>query len=174
VRINLGSTFTYDVIAKGFAVNHGQPGSIFGPSGLAYDPNGDQLYIADGTNNTVVAFSNVSSIPNGGITVEKGGKTFKGPKASDARLVHAGKPLDGPISTALLFNGNLVVGNTGNPSGQNLLIELSPAGKVLDVVNVDKGASGSLFGIVATGSNASNTKLYFNDDNDNNLQVLER
>jgi hypothetical protein len=28
VRINLGSKFTYDVIAKGFAVNHGKPGSI--------------------------------------------------------------------------------------------------------------------------------------------------
>ena len=39
VRINLGSKFTYDVIAKGFAVNHGKPGSIFGPSGLTYDPS---------------------------------------------------------------------------------------------------------------------------------------
>ena len=40
--------------------------------------------------------------------------------------------------------------------------------------NVDKGASGALFGIVATGTDDSNTKLYFNDDNDNNLQVLEK
>ena len=48
VRINLGSTFTYDVIAKGFAVNHGVPGSILAPSGLAYNPNGDKLYIVDG------------------------------------------------------------------------------------------------------------------------------
>jgi hypothetical protein len=45
---------------------------------------------------------------------------------------------------------------------------------VLDVLNVDTGAGGALFGMVATGSNAANTKLYFNDDNDNNLQVLER
>ncbi len=174
VRINLGSTFTYDVIAKGFAVNHGKPGSIFGPSGLSYDPKGDQLYVADGTNNTVVAFSNVSTIPNGGITVEKGGMTFKGPSASDARLVFAGSPLNGPISSALLFNGNIVIGNTGNPSGHNIMVELTPMGKVLDVRNVDKGASGSLFGMVATGTNAANTKLYFNDDNHNDLRVLER
>jgi NHL repeat len=174
VRINLGSPFTYDVIAKGFAINHGKPGSILGPSGLAYDPNGDQLYVVDGTNNTVVAFSKVSSIPNGGVTVEKGGKTFKGPSAKDARLVFAGAPLNGPISSALLFNGNLVVGNTGNPSGQNIMVELSPAGKMLATRNVDKGASGALFGMVATGTSAANTKLYFNDDNDNNLQVLEK
>jgi hypothetical protein len=174
VRINLGAKFTYDVIATGFAVNHGKPGSIFAPSGLAYDANNDTLYVVDGTNDTVVAFADVTKIPAGGIVVQPGGKTFKGPSAKDARLVFAGKPLNGPISSALLFNGNIVVGNTGNPSGQNLMVELSPAGKVLDVVNVDKGASGAIFGMVATGTNASDTKVYFNDDNDNNLQVLER
>jgi len=174
VRINLGAKFTYDVIAKGFAVNHGKPGSIFAPAGLAYEAGNDTLYIVDGTNNTVVAFANVTKIPNGGITVEPGGKKFSGPFAKDARLVYAGTPLDGPISSALFFNGNIVVGNTGNPSGQNLMVELSPAGKVLDVVNVDKGAAGAIFGMVATGTSADNTKLYFNDDNDNNLQVLER
>ncbi len=174
VRINLGATFTYDVIAKGFAVNHGKPGSIFAPSGLSYDPSVDTLYIADGTNNTFVAFSNVTSIPAGGITVEKGGITFKGPNASDARVVLAGAPLNGPISSALLPNGNLILGNTANPSGQNILVEVTPSGKVLDTRNVDKGASGSLFGIVATGTTDPNTKIYFNDDNDNNLQVLEK
>ncbi len=173
VRINLGSSFTYDVIAKGFAVNHGKPGSIFAPSGLTYDPKNDTLYIVDGTNNTVVAFSKVTKIPAGGITVGKNGKSFTGPSAKDARLIFAGAPLNGPISSTLLFNGNLVVGNTGNPSGQNLMVELSPSGKVLDVRNVDKGASGALFGIVATGASAADTKVYFNDDNDNNLQVLE-
>jgi hypothetical protein len=174
IRINLGSKFTYDVVAKGFAVNHGKPGSIFAPSGLTYDPNGDILYVVDGTNNTVVALSNVSSIPAGGVVVEKGGKTFKGPDAKDARLVFAGSPLNGPISAALLPNENLVIGNTGNASGQNLMVELTPSGKVLDVRNVDKGASGSLFGIVATGTSDDDTKIYFNDDNDNNLQVLEK
>ncbi len=174
VRINLGSKFTYDVIAKGFAVNHGKPGSIFGPSGLTYDPGIDTLYIVDGTNNTVVAFASVSSIPAGGIVVGKGGKSFSGPSASNARLLYSGKPLDGPISAALLANGNIVVGNTSNPSGQNLMVELSRSGRVMDVRNVDKGAAGALFGIVTTGNEIKNQRVYFNDDNDNNLQVLER
>lgn len=174
VRINLGSTFTYDVIAKGFAVNHGKPGSIFGPSGLAYDPSGDTLYVVDGTNNTLVAFSSVSQIPNGGITVGKDGKTFKGPSASSARLVFAGAPLNGPISSALLFNGNLIVGNTADPDGKNIMVEISSQGKLLATRNVDKGAAGSIFGMVATGTSEKNTKLYFNDDNHNDLRVLER
>ncbi|MFY9719407.1 MAG: hypothetical protein WAK16_07160 [Candidatus Cybelea sp.] len=174
IRINLGSKFTYDVIAKGFAVNGGKPGGILGPSGLTYDPKGDVLYIVDGTNNTVVSFSNVSAIPAGGIKVGKNGKTFTGPNASDAKLVSAGSPLNGPISAALLPNHNLIVGNTGNASGQNIMVEMTPSGTILDTRNVDKGASGALFGIVATGTGDSNTKIYFNDDNDNNLQVLEK
>ena len=31
---------------------------------------------------------------------------------------------------------------------------------------------GALFGIVATGTSTSDTAVYFNDDNDNNLQAL--
>ncbi len=174
VRINLGAKFTYDVIATGFAINHGKPGSIFAPSGLAYDASVDTLYIVDGTNNTVVAFSKVTGIPAGGITVEPGGKTFKGPSALRARLVFSGTPLDGPISSALLLNGNLVIGNTSNPSGRNIMVEMTPHGKILDVRNVDKGAAGSIFGMVATGTSAADTKVYFNDDNHNVLRVLER
>jgi DNA-binding beta-propeller fold protein YncE len=173
VRID-ALTFTAEVIATGFAVNHGKPGSIFAPSGFAYNPAGDILYVVDGANNTVVAFDDVTKISKDGIIVEPGGKTFKGPSAKHAHLIFAGAPLNGPISSALLFNGNLVVGNTGNPSGKNIMVELSPKGKVLDTANVDKGAAGALFGMVATGTSAADTRLYFNDDNDNNLQVLEQ
>lgn len=175
VRINLGSSgFTYDVIAKGFAINKGKPGSIFGPSGLAYNDKNDTLYIVDGTNNTVDAFSMVSTIPAGGITVEPNGISFSGPSASQARVVFAGPPLNGPISSALLFNGNLVIGNTTNNTGRNILVEMTPQGLILDTRNVDHGAAGSIFGMVATGNNAQDVKIYFNDDNHNDLRVLER
>ncbi|MGB8909611.1 MAG: hypothetical protein WCC84_12780 [Candidatus Cybelea sp.] len=174
VRINLGSKYTFDVIAKGFPVNHGVPGTALAPSGLAYDASIDTLYFADGDNDTIVAFKNVSKILKGGIKAGGNGMKFSGPSAADARIVFAGKPLNGPISTALLPNGNLVVGNTLDPDGKNLMIEISSAGKLLDVRNVDTGAAGALFGIVATGTKTSNTKVYFNDDNDNNVQVLEQ
>ncbi|HEY1428497.1 MAG TPA: hypothetical protein VGF18_02915 [Candidatus Tumulicola sp.] len=173
VRINLGAKFTYDVIGKNFPVNHGVPGTALAPSGLAYDPSNDTLYFADGKNNTVVAFKNASTIPNGGIKAEKNGMAFSGPSASNARVVYSGAPLNGPISTALLPDGNLVVGNTLDPDGTNLMIEISPSGQVLGTRNLDTGAAGALFGIVATGTSDADTMIYFNDDNDNNVQVLE-
>ena len=154
-------------------MNHGVPGTVLAPSGLAYDAKLDTLYFADGKNDTIVALENVSQIPAGGVTAKNGGMKFSGPSAADARIVFSGKPLNGPISTALLPNGSLVVGNTLDPNGKNLMIELSASGKVLGVRNVNKGAAGAIFGIVATGTSASNTKIYFNDDNDNNVQVLE-
>jgi hypothetical protein len=173
IRINLGSKFTYDVIATGFPVNHGKPGTALAPSGLTYDPKIDTLYFADGMNNTVVAFKNVSKIPKGGIKAIDNGMKFTGPSKADARIVLAGKPLNGPISMALLPTGNLVVGNTLDATGKNLLIEVSTAGEVLDALNVDKGTAGAIFGIVATGTSGADTRVYFNDDNDNSVHVLE-
>jgi hypothetical protein len=170
VRINITNTnFTFDTIATGFAVNHGKPGSILGPSGLQYEAKHDRLYIVDGASNTLVAFSGVSSIPAGGIVVH--GKTFSGPFANRARLVFSGPPLNGPISSALLFDGHLVLGNTGDPNGKNLMIEITPGGRVLAIKNVDTGPAAALFGMVAIGQGA-NIKLYFNDDNDNTVKVL--
>ena len=177
VRINItNSGFTFDVIAKGFAINGGEPGSILGPSGLQYNRTTDTLYVVDGDNNSVVTFSGVTTIPAGGITVS--GLSFSGPFASRAHVMFAGSPLNGPISSALLNNGNLVVGNTLDPAGKNLMVELSPTGAVLNVKNVDTGAGGALFGMVAvegaSNSTPGSTKIYFNDDNDNTLKVLSK
>ena len=162
------------MIATKFPVNHGVPGTALAPSGLSYDRNIDTLYFADGQNNTIVAFKNVTKIKAGGIVATKNGMAFTGPSAKSARVVFAGKPLNGPISTALLPNGNLIAGNTLDPDGKNIMLEITPSGKLLATRNVDKGPAGALFGIVATGTTDANTKIYFNDDNDNNLQVLQK
>lgn len=174
VRISLGPPFKYTVVATGFPVNQGKPGTALAPSGLAYDPKIDTLYFADGMNDTVVALAKASTLGSGGVTATKNGMRFTGPNAKSARVIFAGKPLNGPISAALLPNGNLVIGNTLDPNGTNLLVEITPGGRLLATRNVDKGAAGALFGIVATGTSDRDTKIYFNDDNDNNLQVLEK
>ena len=173
VRINItsGGAFTFDVIATGFPVNHGVPGSILGPSGLQYDGKHDRLFIVDGTNNALYSFRHVSTIPAGGITVS--GTTFSGPFRKRAKLVFMGPPLNGPISSALFANGHLALGNTLDPAGKNLMVEITPHGRVIDVKNVDTGAAAAIFGMVATGE-GSGTKLYFNDDNDNTVKVLTR
>jgi hypothetical protein len=162
------------VVAKGFPVNHGKPGSILGPSGLQYDAAIDTLYVVDGTNNTLYALAGVTKLRENCLILGADGAHFTGCDASHARVVYSGKPLNGPISSALLYNGNLAIGNTLDPAGKNLIVELAPGGKVLDVVNVDKGAAGALFGMVASGTSAADTKLYFNDDNNNDVEVLEK
>ncbi len=162
-----------EVVATGFPINGGPPGSILGPSGLQYEAKHDTLFVVDGQNNSVTELTKVSGMHGGCLKVRSNGTRFDGPCKSHAKVLFSGPPLNGPISSALLFNGSVVIGNTLDATGENLMIEISANGKVLDVRNVDTGPGGSLFGMVATGTNAANTKLYFNDDNDNNLQVLE-
>lgn len=165
-----GPVFRFATIVTGFPVNHGAPGSILGPSGLNYQPIGDRLYVVDGTNNALYAINNISGIIANGITVH--GTTFSGPQAFAAHTIYKGAPLNGPISSAILPGGNVVLGNTLDPDGKNLMVEISPGGQLLDVKNVDTGPAGALFGMVATGTSAASTRLYFNDDNDNTVKVL--
>ena len=172
VRIGLVPNITFTVIATGFPINHGAPGSILGPSGLNYYAPLDRLYVVDGTNNALYAIDNISKVVANGITVKS--FTFSGPDASSAHVIFHGKPLNGPISSAILPGGHIAVGNTTDPAGFNKIIEINPEGKVLAVKNVDKGAAGAIFGMVATGSNPFNAILYFNDDNTNTVVRLAR
>jgi hypothetical protein len=170
VRINITSgSFVPQVIATGFSVNHGVPGTNLSPAGLTYDASIDTLYIVDSNANRVVAFKNVTMIPPNGVIVQ--GSGFGGPSGSQARVVLNGAPLASPISSALLYNGHIVVGNTSN----NLLFEIDPTtGHVVNTTNLDKGNPGALFGIAASGTSATTTKIYFNDDNDNTVKVLQK
>ncbi len=166
VRINLGATFTFDKIAAGLPVNHGVPGQILAPSGLTYDAQRDVLYVVDGAVNAVVAISGPATIPAGGIVVR--GTSITGRFASRVKVLHVGAPLNAPISAALLFNGDLVVGNTGD----NRLVEMTPGGHVIGTRIVDTGAAGAVFGLAASGTSAATTRIYFNDDNTNVVDVL--
>jgi hypothetical protein len=173
-------------IATGFAVNHGKPGGVLGPSGVQFDPSnpkGQTLYVADGVTNTVVAIGgacgqnyNVIGINKANsIVVRPGGKTFGGPLARLACVVYSGKPLNAPISIGLLPNHNIVVGNTAD----NKLVELETSAatvpaKVLATRAVAKGVPGAIFGIAATGKTDATTKIYFNDDNTNSVQALQK
>jgi hypothetical protein len=161
-------------VATGFAVNQASGWSVLGPSGLAYTYPKDTLYIADGVDNTIVAFDHASELlVKDEIVVLPGGKTFKCkyPHTTCGTLVYAGKPLDDPEAMTLLPNGNLVVANTHNG---NTLVELTPTGTVLDTKVVDKSKTAGIFGLAATGTNDSNTALFFTDTNSNNLQKLEQ
>jgi hypothetical protein len=160
-------------VAKGFDVNGKTGWSELDAAGFAYYPKKDVLYITDGVDNTVVAFSHASNLlEKDEIVVQKGGKTFKclHPTTTCGSLVLAGSPLNAPEAAAILPNGNLVVANT---AGGNTLVELTPTGTVLDTEVVDTSKTQGIYGIVATGTNDTNTRIFFSDVNGNNVQELE-
>lgn len=172
------SAFTQ--IANGFCIS-GMPGSVLAPAGLTYDASIDTLYIVDSRSNSVVAFSNVSSIGSAGIVVNgqcsstttqpTPAPTFSGPSASAARVIATGGAFFTPLSAALLSNGDLIVADADVNIGSqtpNLVFEISPVlpgGFVGQPVQLDTGAPGALFGIAATVDGQGNQIVYFNDDN---------
>jgi hypothetical protein len=128
----------------------------------------------DGVDNTVVSISTASNLlEKDEIVVLPGGKKFKcaHAKATCATVVYSGAPLNAPVASALLPNGNLIVANT---KGGNKLVELTPAGKILDTKTVDTGATARVFGLVASGTSDSNTVLFYTDTKTNTLHELEQ
>jgi hypothetical protein len=116
-----------------------------------------------------VAFTTVSTIPENGITVsvdKNNVYSFTGSAAGHVSVVFSGVPLNYPVSSAMLYNGNLIVGNTGD----NNMVEIDPVQKkMVGEKLVDKGNAGAIFGIVTTGNTAATQKIYFNDDNTNSV-----
>jgi hypothetical protein len=187
-RISLsGDTQTaFTEVVTGFCAS-GSPGAVYAPAGLTYDPSIDTLYIVDTSSYSVVALANVSSIGKDGVVVNGScssvtqtptpALTFSGAAASQVRVIAHGGQFNAPISAALLANGDLVVGNgdIDGPTTTNLLFEISPAlGFVGSPVQLDSGAPGALFGIVATTDASGNQLIYFNDDNSNTVNLLSK
>ncbi len=179
ISVSGGKTTATDVIS-GFGVNKGSGWSVLGPSGIQYNSQrtgslcNDTLYIVDGVDNTVVAVSTASNLlQKDEIVVQPGGKKFKcaHPQDTCATLVYSGSPLNAPVASALLPNGNLIVANT---KGGNKLVELTPAGKVLATKTIDKSATGHVFGLVASGTSDSDTVLFYTDTKTNTLQELKQ
>ncbi len=161
-------------VVNGFDVNDIGPAGQLGPSGLQYNSKSDTLYAVDGVDNTVIAISHASNLlVQDEITVQPGGKTFtcKHPSDTCATLVYSGSPLYGPMAMAILPNGNLIVANTKRG---NKLVELTSTGTVLATKVVDNARKAAVFGLLAVGTNDSNTVLYYTDTNSNELIELEK
>jgi hypothetical protein len=168
------SGFQYNTIATGFPVNLNSQYGILAPAGLTYNASTDTLYIVSSASNSVVALSNASTIPSGGITVTAGmnnALTFGGPAAAQAKVIYSGTPLNYPVSAALLYNGDLIVGNTGD----NNMVEINPStGMVVGEKSVDSGNAGAIFGIATTGTSVATQKIFFNDDNTNSVMEVSQ
>lgn len=163
--------FMFQKIAKGFPVNLTSSYGILAPAGLTYDQPSDTLYVVSSDTNSIVALSNASTLTDGGITVSgtaSTGLSFSGPMASHAKVIYNGTPLNYPVSMAELYNGDLIVGNTGD----NNMIEITPTGLVVGTKLVDSGNAGAIFGIATAGTSVDTQVIFFNDDNTNSVVAI--
>jgi hypothetical protein len=189
ITLNGDTQTAFTQIVQGFC-GSGQPGGIYAPAGLTYDPSIDTLYVIDTSSYSVVALANVSQIGASGVTVAGQCSstaspptpmpTFSGASASSASVIAHGPPLFAPLSAALLADGDLIVENSdvniGAGQMPNLAVEVSPVfpgGFVGQPVQLDtSGTPGALFGIAATVDGQGNQIVYFNDDNTNAVMMI--
>lgn len=163
-------------VASGFPTNaSGIAGGTVGPAGLVHDPvgGGANLYIADTLSSTVWYVNPSASC--------KGVGAPSNPCVP--KVLTANSFLNLPVGLSLLPNGNVLASNGGIGS----LVELAPAPPVTpgaglqisarlvdDTVDAPGGVvgGGNLFNAVAGKDASGKARIYFVNDNLNNIQVL--
>jgi len=149
-KTQIGSGFGHQLIAAIVAV---------GPTGLAYDPQRDLLFVASTADNAIFA------IPDPARRTTSAGTGFM----VFADPVH----LHGPLGLTLGPNGRLITANGDgvNAGGtQNDLVEFTEDGSLVATYQLDVGAPGAAFGIASTLSNGA-VRFAAVDDDQNTLIV---
>ena len=124
-------------IASGYA-HHGDPAAFeIGPTGLAYDPVHDVLYVASTGDNTIFSISHA------------------GVRQTDAGMgqvvYHDDAHLRGPLGLVLAPNGDLITTNgdavNGDPTQPSEIVEFTKSGQFVGQIPVDASGQGGAFGI---------------------------
>jgi hypothetical protein len=148
-------------IASGFAFRTDQAALVIGPTGLAWNPETDELFVADTGANRIAELDHVSTV---GFDQGRGETVF------------SGAPLAGPLGLVLIphlhhlvaVNGDSIMSNT-----PNLAVEISTRGQLVATKTLDNsGTAGALFGVTLTEFERE-LSLVFVDDNDNTLRILK-
>lgn len=149
--VTIGSGFTNRVDPAAFVV---------GPSGLAYDPVHNLLYVANSDSNAIYELTNA-----GTATTSQGtGTTF----IADAVHLH------GPLDLALTPTGHLLVadsdGSNADPNQPSELVEYNAAGQFVTQYSVDPN-NGGAFGLAIESVGWGTLRVAAVDDNQNTLKV---
>ncbi|MGY4207910.1 MULTISPECIES: hypothetical protein [Burkholderia] len=148
------------IIASGY-VNRTDPNAlVVGPTGLAYDPDVDVLYVASTGDNAVFAIQNAASTNrNGGV-----GRMIY----FDAAHLH------GPLALALAPNGHLVTanGDAVNPDPQqpSEIVEFTVHGRFVAQMQVDT-VPGAAFGLAFGRGSKGQPQFAAVDDNTNTATI---
>jgi sugar lactone lactonase YvrE len=140
-------------IADGYGHEPNAAAVVVGPTGLAYDPDRETLYVASTADNKIFA------VADAGDRTSSSGPGYV--VFGDQRQLH------GPLGLVLAANGNLITanGDAVNPGGtQNELIEFTPQGFLVAEYQIDAGAPGGAFGVASTASQGSIRFAAVDDD----------
>jgi uncharacterized protein (TIGR03118 family) len=147
-------------IASGYATRTDPNALVVGPTGLAFDPKRDILYVASTGDNAIFA------IPNAAVTQHDHGMgdlVFQ-----DSAHLH------GPLGLVLAPNGDLIASNgdaqNQDPNQLNELVEFTPQGKFVAQFQLDPGGAGGAFGIALSTDNGE-LRFAAVDDNTNTLHI---
>jgi sugar lactone lactonase YvrE len=155
-------------IASGYTHRTDPAALVVGPTGLAFDPSRDILYVASTGDNAVYAIANADSTRHDHGT---GRVVFNDP-------AH----LHGPLGLVLAPNGDLIAsnGDAVNPDPNNLneLVEFTPEGKFVAQFQLDNTTDssnnvipGAAFGIALSSANGE-IRLAAVDDNTNTVHTF--
>jgi DNA-binding beta-propeller fold protein YncE len=149
------------VIASGYTSQENDAALILGPTGLAYDPEDDVLFVASTADNTIFA------VPQAGSRTGSSGR---------GTIIFHDDHLRGPLALVFGPNGNLLTANgdavNDDPTQPSEIVEFTRTGRFVRQFNVD-AAEGGAFGI-GVGSVGNLVRFAFIDDNAVDLTVTDR
>jgi len=150
------------VISSGYTSKENDAALILGPTGLAYDPRADVLFVASTADNMIFAVANAGT---------RTGSSGRG------RIVFKDDDhLRGPLALVFAPNGNLLTANgdavNDDPTQPSEIVEFTRTGRFVRQFNVD-AAEGGAFGI-GVASLGDLVRFAFVDDNAVDLTVTDR
>jgi hypothetical protein len=148
------------IIASGYVARTDPNALVVGPTGLAYDPSRDVLYVASTGDNAVFAIYGAAGANHDG---------------GMGRLIYQDdKHLHGPLALALAPNGHLVTANGDavkpDPNHPSEIVEFTVDGQFVAQLQVD-AASGAAFGLAFGRDSKGHLQFAAVDDNTNSATV---
>ncbi|MGU7783581.1 hypothetical protein [Burkholderia sp. PU8-34] len=148
------------VIAAGYKTGRDPSALVLGPTGLAYDPTIDVLYVASTADNAVFAIQHAAS-------------TSSNPGVG--RMIYFDNMhLHGPLALALAPNGHLVTANgdavNADPNQPSEIVEFTAQGRFIAQMQVDI-VGGAAFGLAFGLSSSNQPQFAAVNDNTNTATV---
>jgi hypothetical protein len=146
-------------IASGYLTRTDPAALVVGPTGLAYDPKKDLLYVASTGDNEIFSISDAAD---------------RTTDAGMGQLVYKDDAhLRGPLGLVLAPNGDLITANgdavNGDPTQPSELVEFTPKGKFVGQFSIDPN-QGAAFGLAVSDENGL-VRFAAVEDNTNKVDI---